>query len=77
MKVLLRKGVKSRGGTMFGIFGEKCTCPGCRTDIKANKVKISTKHEIKVFSCPKCGGEFVKNKRHELFQVLDEGVILC
>ena len=62
---------------MFGLFAEKHDCPGCSTKIAPTKIPISRKHTIKVFSCPECGAEFVKSKRDELFQVLDEGVILC
>ena len=62
---------------MFGLFEEKHECPGCRTKIAPTKIPISRKHSIKVFSCQECGAEFVKSKRDELFQVLDEGVILC
>lgn len=62
---------------MFGLFAEKCDCPSCKAKIAPNKIPISRKHSIKVFSCSECGAEFVKSKRDELFQVLDEGVILC
>ena len=62
---------------MFEFFSEKHECPGCKTKILPTKVRISRHHSIKVFNCPNCKADFVKNKRAELFPVLEEGVILC
>jgi len=62
---------------MFSFFTEKHECPSCREKIGATKVRLSRHHEIRVYSCPSCKADFVKNKRAELFPVLEEGVILC
>jgi len=61
---------------MFGL-GEKIECPSCQTKISSNKVAVSRHRSIRVFTCPSCKADFVKNKRAELFPVLEEGVILC
>lgn len=61
---------------MFGIFTEKVTCPSCKEKIQSNKIRISRHRAIQVFTCPSCKADFVKNKRAELFPVLEEGVVL-
>jgi len=63
---------------MFGIFAEKCDCPSCGREFKvsANKIKVSRSRHIQVVSCPSCNTDFVKNKRSELFPILEEGVVL-
>lgn len=66
-----------RGVNMFGLFGEKIDCPSCSTGINSSKVQVSRNHSIVVYTCPNCKADFVKNKRSELFPVLEEGVILC
>jgi transposase-like protein len=62
---------------MMGLFGEKIECPSCKTKISSTKVRVSRHRTIKVFNCPHCNADFVKNKRAQLFPVLEEGVILC
>jgi transposase-like protein len=61
---------------MFEFF-ERCECPSCRNKMAPVTVKVSRYHAIKVFNCPQCKADFVKNKRAELYPVLEEGVVLC
>ena len=62
---------------MFGLFEEKVECPGCKCKINPTTIKVSRHRSIKVFNCPECKADFVKNKRSELFPVIDGGAILC
>jgi len=62
---------------MFEFFAEKHDCPNCSTKIAPSKIRVSRSRSIKVFTCPNCKADYIKNKRAELFPVLEEGIVLC
>ncbi|MFT4304116.1 MAG: hypothetical protein ACMXYG_06115 [Candidatus Woesearchaeota archaeon] len=62
---------------MFDFLSEKIPCPSCGQKISPSKVQVSRHRQIKVYNCDSCKADFVKNKRSEMFRVLEEGVILC
>ncbi|MCB9359536.1 hypothetical protein H6503_06410 [Candidatus Woesearchaeota archaeon] len=62
---------------MFDFLTDKIPCPSCGQKIAPSKIQVSRHRNIKVYNCGGCNADFVKNKRSELFRVLEEGVILC
>lgn len=62
---------------MFDFITDKQVCPSCSTKIGPSSIRVSRQRTIRVYNCPKCKADFVKNKRSELFPVLEGGAILC
>jgi DNA-directed RNA polymerase subunit RPC12/RpoP len=62
---------------MFDFFTDKQVCPSCSFKISPSSIRVSRHRNLKIYNCPNCKADFVKNKRSELFPVLEEGAILC
>lgn len=65
------------GVKMFGFFEEKIVCPSCSCRISGSVIRVSRHRTLKIYNCQKCKADYVKNRRSELFPVLEEGAILC